>query len=167
MKDKGKEMQVPETHVVLQSSAVHCMILFTPGITNDIIDSIVSMLIGISLLYYCYFFTFVLFHSIEFPKLTDQHILNAFIDSGVSNNHVHHLGILLGLSEDAMHTIEDSNHGGPAMFALNTVNAWLKKDPLTIGDNIQGTFVELENKLRQVHLNCVIGKLRQKETPSM
>ena len=135
-------------------------------IANGSTEGMHSFSVAISI-YYNYNCSVLNHFPVEFPKLTDQHILNAFIDSGVTNSHVHQLGIYLGLSEDAMHTLKASNDSGPAIFALKTVNAWLKKDPRSIGDNIQETFVELENKLRQAHLNCVIGKLRRKETQSM
>ena len=84
------------------------------------------------------------------------------MDSGVTNNHVTQLGILLGLPQDTMHSLKAQSDSGPQIYAMKTVIKWLKRDPKNIGDNIQETFVELENQLRKVHLNCVIGKLRRK-----
>ncbi len=86
------------------------------------------------------------------------------MDSGVTNNHVTQLGILLGLPQDIMHTLKAQSDSGPQVYAMKTITKWLMRDPKSIGDNIQETFVELENQLRIVHLNCVIGRLRRKGT---
>ena len=97
----------------------------------------------------------------EYPPLTHQRILSAFLDSGVLPHHVHQLGIMLGLAGDVVETIKKkSEAAGPAMFATNTVYAWLERHP---EDDIRETYSELEKKLRQVHLNCVVGRLKRKE----
>lgn len=90
--------------------------------------------------------------------------MNAFIDSGVQNYHAHQLGLMLGLAEDRIQTINDGKNAGPAIFAANIVSEWLKNYPK---DNIQETYSELEDKLRKVHLNCVIGRLKKREIQSL
>lgn len=68
------------------------------------------------------------------------------------------LGITLGLSVDTIQMIERQTSGGPALFAMEIVNTWLKKYPK---ETTEETFRALEENLRQVHLNYVIGKLRR------
>ena len=53
------------------------------------------------------------------------------------------------------------NHKNTVMFALATVKHWLMN--IARPNDIQYAYTELEDKLRQCHLNNVAGRLRSQE----
>ena len=60
-----------------------------------------------------------------------------------------------------METLRDK-YRNTAMFAVATVRHWLKN--IARPNDIQYVYTELEDKLRQCHLNSVVGRLRRQET---
>ena len=53
------------------------------------------------------------------------------------------------------------NYKNTALFAVATVKHWLKN--IARPNDIQYAYTELEDKLRQCHLNNVVGRLRSQE----
>ena len=93
------------------------------------------------------------------PELTDEHILNIFLASGVTHGQVSNLGVLLGLSRDQLVHLRNEDPHHPAWYAMLTVKMWLDKVSLPI-DQI---YKELEGKLCQCHLNSIVPRLYGKE----
>ena len=117
-----------------------------------------------------FFFFFLLLYPVEFPELTSQHIDKSFRGTGANYAQIEHLGMLLHLPKDKIVSIKTANnhsYNGPSMFAVDIIEAWLKDDPQRIGPNIQAQYVELEEKLREAHLNCVAGRIRKKNPEGM
>lgn len=79
----------------------------------------------------------------------------------MTNESAYHLGVILGLLPSTIESIKTrtTRSANPAMLATDFVLEWLKTYPQKSNKE---TILVLEEKLRVVHLNSIIGKLRRR-----